>query len=310
MKKITFLMALVLIISTLNAQEMNQGQKTFKSEPVAIASGNLFNDNSHRGIQEDMLYMNWDPDTETWSNLGPLWGIQNQWGWVCGMNGYLDKAKVERFNLSQGGVIKGVWILPHTSGLNSRSVTLKIYGNDGEIPGSALYSQQVLISSLQSEYTQTITLNEPFSFSAGTYYVGFEFDYTTPRDSFALYCQDQDYAVVNTAYENYNGTWYAMSDSWGTGDDYWNLFIGLVVEGGTSVPQNNANNVTISQRDGLVSVQVSENSAVRVLDITGRVFGNYNADVNSTLNIEQPAGLYLFEIRSSSGVSTQKVLVR
>jgi len=40
----------------------------------------------------------------------------------------------------------------------------------------------------------------------------------------------------------------------------------------------------------------------------GRVLGNYN--VNSTLKVSQPAGMYLIEVRSGGAVSTHKVVVK
>ncbi|MCL2596152.1 MAG: T9SS type A sorting domain-containing protein [Paludibacter sp.] len=311
MKKITFLMALALIISAANAQEMNQGNKTlkqFNAEPSAISKTNY----TSRGVQDEQLIMNWVPDTEDWTNVALYTISGGIWGWVCGMNGYGDAEKAERFDLNVTGQIVGVYVLAHTSSMFGRSVTLKIYNDAYGYPGTALYTQQVPLSSIPSEETHVIDLNTPFSVTSGsTYYVSFAFNYTAPSDSIALYNQLISYASVNTAYELYNGDWYTMEEDWGTGAEPWNLFVGLVVETSDNITNiNSTNNINISQNDGQVSVTVSENSTVRVLDMTGKLMGTYYATPNATLTLNQQSGLYLFEVQSRSGIYTEKVLIR
>jgi len=81
-------------------------------------------------------------------------------------------------------------------------------------------------------------------------------------------------------------------------------------EGGSSVPIVNGNEINIYQNNGDINVLVSENSDIRLLDIYGRVLGNYNVVANSTLKVHQPAGIYLLEVKSNGGVSTHKVVVK
>jgi hypothetical protein len=97
---------------------------------------------------------------------------------------------------------------------------------------------------------------------------------------------------------------------WGCTDKYALLLDDVEVSGVSSVPTVNNNKINITQNNGEAFVTVSENSTVRVLDVSGRVFGVYNAEANSTLNIYQPAGLYLFEVRSNSGISTHKLIIK
>ena len=84
----------------------------------------------------------------------------------------------------------------------------------------------------------------------------------------------------------------------------------IVIDVITGVPSVNGNKINIRQNNSEVLIDVSENSDVRVIDMYGRVLGSYKAIANSTLTVTQPAGIYLFEIRSDSGVSTHKLLVR
>ncbi|MCL2596153.1 MAG: T9SS type A sorting domain-containing protein [Paludibacter sp.] len=286
---------------------MNQGNKTlkqFNSEPSAISKLNC----TSRGVQDEQLIMNWVPDEEEWTNVA-IYTITGQWGWVCGMNGYGMTEDAERFDLTESGQILGVYILAHTSSTFGRSVTLKIYNDDSGYPGTALYTQQVPISSIPTEETHVIELNTPFSYTPGTYYLSFAFNYAAPMDSFALYNQYMPYATINTAYQIYNGQWHSLDEIWTS--KTWNLYVGLIVDQQSSVTDiNSTNNINISQNDGQVSVTVSENSTVRVLDMTGRLMGTYYATSNSTLNINQQPGLYLFEVQSSNGISTKKVLIK
>ena len=79
---------------------------------------------------------------------------------------------------------------------------------------------------------------------------------------------------------------------------------------GSSIPVVNGNQINIFQHNGEVNVLVSEKSEVRILDIYGRVLGNYNVNANSTLKVYQPAGIYLIEVKNNGEVSTHKVVVK
>ncbi|MCL2596819.1 MAG: choice-of-anchor J domain-containing protein [Paludibacter sp.] len=70
------------------------------------------------------------------------------------------------------------------------------------------------------------------------------------------------------------------------------------------------NHITITQNNGEIFITVTENSAIRIIDVSGRVLGIFNASANSTFSTYEPAGLYLIEVRGNSGVSTHKLLVK
>ena len=76
------------------------------------------------------------------------------------------------------------------------------------------------------------------------------------------------------------------------------------------IPIVTENEINIYQNNGNIFVQPSENSDVRLLDVLGRVIGNYNVAANATLTINQLSGIYLIEVISNGNVSTHKIVVR
>ena len=78
----------------------------------------------------------------------------------------------------------------------------------------------------------------------------------------------------------------------------------------SSIPVLNGNEINIFQNNGEINVVVSENSEIRILDMLGKVLGNYNIGANATLKVFQPSGVYLIEVRSGSAVSTHKIVVK
>jgi len=86
----------------------------------------------------------------------------------------------------------------------------------------------------------------------------------------------------------------------------------IVIDGKVinSIPVVNANNIIVYSSNGQIVVKVSEDSAIRVVDMTGRTLGNYRTAANSTLSISQPKGIYLLEVRSNSGRTAHKVVVK
>jgi len=76
------------------------------------------------------------------------------------------------------------------------------------------------------------------------------------------------------------------------------------------IPDVKGNDINIFQNNGGINVIVSEDSYIRILDIFGRVLGSYNVGANSTLTFTQPAGFYIIDVQSNSGIYTHKVVVR
>ena len=61
--------------------------------------------------------------------------------------------------------------------------------------------------------------------------------------------------------------------------------------------------------NGMVTVSVTENSTVRVLDVLGKVVDTYTVNSNSMLNFTQAAGFYFLQVESNGKISTHKLVI-
>jgi len=80
---------------------------------------------------------------------------------------------------------------------------------------------------------------------------------------------------------------------------------------GSNVPTVTKNEVNIypNPSTGLVNVKVSENSTVKVIDMTGRIIGTHQVNANSILNFNQSSGIYFIRVESKEKVSTHKIVI-
>ena len=231
MKKFTFFLIAAMICS------LSFGQRTSTQ-----ALSNFKLKGSLNANKAEQLVMNWepilpqnpsDPTNVTFYSCGNASGS----GYVCGHNQYKDKAKAEKFVFTNSGTINAIAFLPYVDG-TSQNLTIKIYNDNSGLPGTALCTETVPFAELESYNINIIDLTNPLAFTAGTYYVSFEYAYTSPIDTFALFQQDPDYATINTAYEKWSdNSWISMEESWGEapGDFIFNLFVGLYLEFDTNV---------------------------------------------------------------------------
>ncbi|MDR2009641.1 MAG: T9SS type A sorting domain-containing protein [Bacteroidales bacterium] len=60
---------------------------------------------------------------------------------------------------------------------------------------------------------------------------------------------------------------------------------------------------------GLVNILVSENSVVKVIDMTGRIIETHNVNAGSEVSFTQSAGMYFVKVENNNGVSTHKVII-
>lgn len=81
---------------------------------------------------------------------------------------------------------------------------------------------------------------------------------------------------------------------------------------GISVPTVELNKINIypNPSNGEVNINVSENSLVKVYDVTGRIVEEHNVNANSTLNFNQSKGVYSVQIESNGVVKTQKLIIQ
>ena len=80
-------------------------------------------------------------------------------------------------------------------------------------------------------------------------------------------------------------------------------------EEGISVINKDGIKIYPNPSSGLIYVTVSENSAVSIFDVTGRIVNTHNVDANATVTITQPAGLYFVKVESNGKISTHKLVI-
>lgn len=76
----------------------------------------------------------------------------------------------------------------------------------------------------------------------------------------------------------------------------------IVAENQTSIYPNPSN--------GRVNIEVSQNSIIRILDLSGRIVDTFNIDGDSTLDFVQPAGIYIIHIESKGKIETHKLIIQ
>jgi hypothetical protein len=80
----------------------------------------------------------------------------------------------------------------------------------------------------------------------------------------------------------------------------------------TDVEINSSSSISIypNPSTGLVNITSTENSEVKILDITGRIIEAFTLNAFESVNFVQPAGMYVVQVESNGEVSTHKLLIK
>lgn len=149
-------------------------------------------------------------DTDTLSNIEPteqlaLYTFQAPGsGYLTGHNGYNIAEYAEKFTNPLSGEVNGalVFVGKAVSGSVGNSVTFNVY-TGGTLPGAILGSKTVVLTDLTAGGLNDITFDTPIAVPAGDFYIGYQINYVTPADTFALYCAEmRPSGGLNTAYLN------------------------------------------------------------------------------------------------------------
>jgi len=118
-------------------------------------------------------------------------------------------------------------------------------------------------------------------------------------------------AIVDvSAYAGESSVWFAFNYV-GTDGAQW-LIHDFALEITTGLDVNNSNIVSVypNPSNGLVNINVTENSVVSVVDIAGRVVESFEINANEEVNFSQSAGLYFVKVESNGKVSTHKLIIQ
>jgi hypothetical protein len=80
----------------------------------------------------------------------------------------------------------------------------------------------------------------------------------------------------------------------------------------TDIEINSSSSVSIypNPSTGFVNITSTENSEVKILDITGRIIEAFTLNAFESVNFVQPAGMYIVQVESNGKVSTHKLLIK
>ncbi|HQL70261.1 MAG TPA: choice-of-anchor J domain-containing protein, partial [Bacteroidales bacterium] len=86
----------------------------------------------------------------------------------------------------------------------------------------------------------------------------------------------------------------------------------IVIDLGTNIENETINTVSVypNPSNGLVNINVTENSVISVIDIAGRTVKSFNVKANEEVNFSQSAGLYIIKVESNGKVSTHKLVIQ
>lgn len=104
-----------------------------------------------------------------------------------GTNTYQDKDWAEPYNVSSSSQIRAVRFLPFKVQNNSGNATLTInvYSNNAGEPGTVIGSQVVSYDDLTNNIWNVVPFDNAVTVN-GDFFVGYELDYSTPVDTFAI----------------------------------------------------------------------------------------------------------------------------
>lgn len=218
MKKITLILIAALICSFSFAQK--QYQENSKTYPI-LKNHALTNSSKAQTLVYN--YTDLLTDINTLATTSSLTGTNlalygtNGGEYVCGHNEYGDTIKLEQMTFTSPGTLDSVMFLG-AIGINSgaSSFNLVVYNDNAGLPGTAVSTTPIQVSSLTTESAMgffPLYLATPYNFTAGTYYVGITFDYSTGYDTLGLF-STVDATTANYAFETYNSNWVPFTSSW------------------------------------------------------------------------------------------------
>jgi len=328
MKKLfTILMALALIVSAVNAQEIRmQKKKSAKLESLHDATEFVTNTALENGIQENTRPLR-APDATIYSE-----GFESTTGTPV----------ADGVNPTFTPPLPTGWTKSYTTGHGWGTVSdlADVPGcGDDFAPHAGTRMMYNTWSSAGNKwaFSPEFTLETETAYTISFWYNAMGWSPSNEPDNFEVRIgTTATAAAMNTAqlvfsqvglYYNFDfiwreatyvftpttaGTYYlGFHDLRPAGTGFCIMIDDILIDGQpiNSVPVVNGNEINIFQNNG-INVIVSEKSDIRIFDMLGKVLGSYKVDANSTLKVYQPAGIYLIEVRSNGGVSTHKVVVK
>jgi len=263
---------------------------------------------------------------DTITNVGSsenltYYGLQGQWGYLAGHNGYQITAYADKYTNTGTKYIKHAWVAVAKAhpAYSTSSVTFKAWNGSGSAPGTALGSKSYMINTFTAGQWKLIDFTTPIAVS-GNFFFGFEISYSA-ADTFAVYIATHRPSGPNTAHLYYNSAWTDFSTTF-SGNLNTSLGIEPVICTTVDVDEyadiankilifpNPANDV-LAVDFGFFTSNIEE---ILVYDVIGKVIEKI--DVNSLDNNKAyiylnnyQSGLYFISAKTSSKTIVSKFTV-
>ncbi|MCW3786924.1 trypsin-like peptidase domain-containing protein [Plebeiibacterium sediminum] len=254
----------------------------------------------------------------------PAINKSTEFGYESGHNIYGITRYAEKFTGIKSANLNGVYIMPGQSPFGADQTINLLVWEGSVYPENVLYKEEnINIGQLRANREIFWKFSNPVS-TNGTFYVGYEIDYSgSPIDSFAVY-HTQDGSVTktkNTMMVEYHNNWEMASDVYG-GEmrSLWiDVLADMVVLGDTQVNIPSVKEMKLYPNP-LVSTSIAKLDtkglfveSYSVIDINGSVLDKQRF-TNSTvipINIDLsdlPDGLYIIEINHETGTIYKKIV--
>lgn len=285
----------------------------------------------------------------SWTNnsaAGPqLLGAQGG-GFVCGNNGYGDKAKAQAFTNTLGSVaVDGalIWFgaKEHDGSAPATSkITVKEYSLDGPgenntatittAPGTVNATVDVLFAAIDTGSTYadgaSAYMFATAPIAAGDFAIGVDFTTLGAGDTVGIvHSTDADAGTSDMSWEKWSDdTWHSLLKAWPLDID---LFIWALVEPSNGIEEQGflngarlSNNVpNPANQNTIVGYELQKNTdnvSLRIFDVTGKLVATYNEgnkiQGKHSINVETSnldAGVYYYALTAGNGRIAKKMIV-
>ncbi len=256
----------------------------------------------------------------------PLWFLNlatSTWGYVPGHNGLHKKAYADKFvNYTYSEISRVlVQVAKASAGTGSSYVRFKIWSGT-YTPQVELGYKDILISDMIPFMYYSVSFNPPIPVN-GTFFIGYELNYTAPQDTFVTYlAPDRGPNGLNTLYvKNANNSWQTMIDVFGFHTSLAIQVIGCLTNDLVDIEPGIAEDKMVIYpipSSGIINIGFSEKPMdndyeISIFDMFGKQLpipaiqtseNQFQIDCS-----DQPAGLYLVFLRNGTWFYKTKLSV-
>ena len=255
----------------------------------------------------------------------------SNWGWVTGMNGYLEQAKVEKFlggSYTAGNLVRGAYIYFYKYKYASAASSIKVNvwnatGTGGSPGATTLGTKTVLLNTIPSTGTYAGLAYIPFTSPvavSGDFFVGVEFSNPyVSGDSVAIISnRNGNTPAPGTAWEKYNNVWELISAGWGSNLSLY--VVPVLCPATTAIEESkDIDNISIypNPSNGTISVMIGLNKEsgvkINIYNTLGQIVkseemkgngGKVDFDLSGNNN-----GVYFVEMKTNSSVVTRRLIL-